>query len=449
MGFFKPNIERLMKRKKVLALVKILKNSARYDGYIRSGAARALGNFKESVVVEALIEALKDDNDYVRMPAARALGQIGDQEAVAALLPLFRDTSWWVRATAAEALDQLGWQPGLDETGARYWMWKKQWDTCSQIGLPAVAPLLEVIREDKDSEIRNAAVEALGKVSDPQAVDVLLQAIKGSYWRYWSGNPWVGKAVAQALGRIRNPQTLALLADLLKADYREVWQAAMEALEKIDDPLRIPLLIEALRTQHSLIDWARAPRDSLRIEDYWAFEKKAIQVLISMGRASPPGEVFIKAFKDPISSIRRATAEVLVGIGRPSVNVLLEVLQDSDEFIRQEAVKALGQIGDPETVAALRPALQDSAWRVSLEAVKALESIGHPSVNVLLEALQGSDKFVRAAAAKALGQIGDREAVAALLPALQDSDWSVREVVAGALDQLDWKPSHDEVGARY
>ncbi|MCS7209222.1 MAG: HEAT repeat domain-containing protein [Fimbriimonadales bacterium] len=70
--------------------------------------------------------------------------------------------------------------------------------------------------------------------------------------------------------------------------------------------------------------------------------------------------------------------------GKPAVPILAQALRDTENNIRCEAAKALGQIGDPQAVPAL------------------------------IEALQDVDRDVRRAAARALGQIGDSQAVPAL-----------------------------------
>jgi len=58
--------------------------------------------------IQALIEALKDENKYVRINAARALGKIGDAMAVPALNEAIKDENKYVRINAAKALGKIG-----------------------------------------------------------------------------------------------------------------------------------------------------------------------------------------------------------------------------------------------------------------------------------------------------------------------------------------------------
>ncbi len=76
---------------------------------MRWGAARVLGEMKDTGAVESLIAALNDDFMFVRKYAAQALGEIGDRRAVEPLLAALQDPSDEVRDNAAQALDLLGW----------------------------------------------------------------------------------------------------------------------------------------------------------------------------------------------------------------------------------------------------------------------------------------------------------------------------------------------------
>ena len=84
----------------------------------------------------------------------------------------------------------------------------------------------------------------------------------------------------------------------------------------------------------------------------------------------------------------------------------------------EDAVAALGEIGDPAAVEPLIAALADGA--------------DHQRPSRGLDALGG----VRRQAARALGLIGDARAVGPLVAALGDKDKRVGEAAAAALDQM-------------
>jgi HEAT repeat protein len=74
---------------------------------VREQAAFALGQFRATSAVPALVVALKDSAANVREQAAFALGQIRDPRAIDALTEALKDASADVRQQAAFALGQL------------------------------------------------------------------------------------------------------------------------------------------------------------------------------------------------------------------------------------------------------------------------------------------------------------------------------------------------------
>jgi hypothetical protein len=75
---------------------------------VRKNAAWALGGIGDPRAVEALEEALKDEDGHVRGRATSALGSIGDPIAVEALKEALKDEDEYVRNNAAWALGNIG-----------------------------------------------------------------------------------------------------------------------------------------------------------------------------------------------------------------------------------------------------------------------------------------------------------------------------------------------------
>lgn len=83
------------------------------DGWVRSGAAFALGVLGDERVVGPLVRALEDWHPHVRWSAVVALGKLGDERAVPALERV-RDTDSGeisgleeIRSTAAKAIQRV------------------------------------------------------------------------------------------------------------------------------------------------------------------------------------------------------------------------------------------------------------------------------------------------------------------------------------------------------
>jgi hypothetical protein len=202
--FGPPNVEKLKARGNVSGLIEAL--GYRKKPGVREAAARALGEIGDERAVEPLIAALKDevwsggkaaaealerigtpavdpliaalkDLDYsvYQTAIAEVLGRIGDAQAMKPLIAALRTKK--TRQAAVRALDGLGWQPDRSEAGAAYWIAKRDWDRCVEIGTLAVGPLIAALK-DEDRGIHQAAAEALAKIGDARAVDPLIAALK-------------------------------------------------------------------------------------------------------------------------------------------------------------------------------------------------------------------------------------------------------------------------------
>jgi len=112
-------------------------------------------------------------------------------------------------------------------------------------------------------------------------------------------------------------------------------------------------------------------------------------------------------------------------------------LEYENWFVRQSAVTALGEIGDPQAVQSLIKTLEDENWAVRQSAAIALGKIGDPqAVQSLIKALSDRNSRVRVSAAQSLVKIG-QPAVQPLIKALGDENWAVRQSAANALGKID------------
>jgi hypothetical protein len=159
MGLFgPPNIKELEAKADVVGLLKALRHK---KGSARTDAVPALGRLLERRVVSV-----------GRRIIFRALGKIGAQtedtalrERIVALLAaaLEKKEPDDVEQIIVDALDSAGWQPGTNETAAQYWIIRRQWYACVEIGKPAARPLLSALTP-ANADRRRAAVKALEQV---------------------------------------------------------------------------------------------------------------------------------------------------------------------------------------------------------------------------------------------------------------------------------------------
>lgn len=103
---------------------------------LKWNAAIALGNFKNSRAVDALINALTDKILYVREAAIQSLGEIGDERAAPHLISVLGDKSFAIKISAIKALGKIG-------------------------ASSAIPHLKQTADDDTDHYIRGAALEVL------------------------------------------------------------------------------------------------------------------------------------------------------------------------------------------------------------------------------------------------------------------------------------------------
>jgi HEAT repeat protein len=233
-------------------LIAALKNDA-YSG-VRWKAAEALSKIG-APAVEALIGALRHDDDDVRWKAAIALGEIGDSRAIEPLIILLCDEDRFVKSHAALAL------------GA--------------IGEPAVNPLLSALREG-DGNLRWGAAIALGKIRDPRAIEPLIQADKYENVRAESasslaamGKPALGPLlqflkfsdgperieVVAALGELHDTDAIQPLIQMLENADEDERKAIADALDAILIPTIEPLIRKLRDGPHQKNELTRSDND--------------------------------------------------------------------------------------------------------------------------------------------------------------------------------------------
>lgn len=136
----------------------------------------------------------------------------------------------------------------------------------------------------------------------------------------------------------------------------------------------------------------------------------------------------LKALGHKESDIRLQAVRVLGELGNPrAVEPLMASLEDSDRAVRAEAVRALQRLADPRAVEPLLAALEDSYNDVRAEAARALQQLADPRAIDPLLALMGRERgYVRMFAMRALGDLAGVASVAPILAALDAASFQGR-----------------------
>ncbi|WP_296782842.1 HEAT repeat domain-containing protein [uncultured Methanobrevibacter sp.] len=119
-----------------------------------------------------------------------------------------------------------------------------------------------------------------------------------------------------------------------------------------------------------------------------------------------------------------------------AVDPLIDALSSRKKQIRLNAATLLGAIGDPKAIPALVETLKDNNKLVRREASTSLSRMGEAAVDPLIETLNDDDWKVRGAAAWALGNIGDEKAIPELEKLLDDESGFVRQGAQSAINSI-------------
>jgi HEAT repeat protein len=145
---------------------------------------------------------------------------------------------------------------------------------------------------------------------------------------------------------------------------------------------------------------------------------------------------------DDVITCQKARRQLVV-MGHEVVPFLVKELGNEKYWVRWEAAKALGQIGDPAATAALIKALEDKEFDVRWLAAEGLINIGRKAVVPLLKALIANPKstWLRQGAHHVLHDMdrGDlNKVLRPVMVALEDVEPYVEVPVAArkALDSL-------------
>jgi HEAT repeat protein len=376
------------------------------DSGVCRAAVEALRSVQSAArlnATEDLTKLLHDENVGVVTAAVDALAAFRDKRAADPICALLDDPK--LRSKAAGALSALGDPRAVEPLRALF----KEKDVPTILALggkkdrDSVPDLIELLH-DNDKEVRQAAVQALGSIGDPRAAVPLIL--------------------------------------LLRTDS-DLTRTIAEALSNLKDPRAVEPMIAAVQPQNIVFkfnfrnDSPRAPSDNLLAWPLFNMGFVAIQPLA-------------KALSSDSAEVRGVAAWVLYNLliqgggvdyedMQPAIEPLAAALADSSPFVRRQAAKALGELGDtravPELIEAAK-ASEESAYRYSNDA-SVLSRIRDPnSIQPLIGLLTNPRPPARTTAARILGYMHEERAIDPLLSLLSDPSPPVRAAAALALGHL-------------
>ncbi len=288
---------------------------------VRAAAAAAFAQIESARALPYLLKALDDEDGWVRYFAARAIGRHGYSESLDALVRLAEaDPARQVRIAAVDALGRIGGPravavlAALAETTEPDLMGAAM-GALGHIGHPdALPPLLEALRS-ADQARRIKAIESLG-ARGGEGVAATLQWVAAA-----DADAWVAQAAIDALARLTTPEAIDALVTLTADAARRT--AAVAALAHLGERY-----IDAI---------------GLGIHHAQASVRRG--VVEALGRMKHPraSELLTQALDDREPSVRLAAVSALAQLGSRGAEKRLVMLAhaDADAGVRRAAQRAL------------------------------------------------------------------------------------------------------------
>ncbi len=342
---------------------------------IRAGALVAAGALREPSLGVMVAEAAREDR--LLREVIRTLSRLGP-EAGRELLGRMAELSLPARAAAAQSLLEM-----VD---------------------PSYVPALSALLEWAEDDLRAVAVKALGRTQSSEAVAPLVALLD---------EPALAGAAVRALGVLSGGCREAVLQALEEVMERQPTPAAVAAYAYAGGMAALPTLRRLARSAEPLL--RAAALDA------------AVEVDPAVGLELARG-----ALVDEAAPVRAAGARTVGRVGDASAGALLKrALQDEDMAVRLAAVEALGECGAAARIPELEDLVRHPDGALAGRAVRALARMGTLEPQVLREAARHEDAEVVKAALQA-GAVS-AEGVELAVELLSHSGWDVRAAAARVL----------------
>ncbi|MDE3084231.1 MAG: HEAT repeat domain-containing protein [Verrucomicrobiota bacterium] len=323
------------------------------DPSVRSLAATALGQLHDSRAIKPLIACMvelagknttdEENSNGVNLQdsVSNALANLGEP-AIKALLPYLQDKDIHVRQDAADVLSDLHYVPPDNEGKIPFFILRRSWDELVKLGAPAVAPLLDSLK-DEDADMRQGAAQALGQLNDKRAVKPLITCLQDESIE-------VKQNAARALGLLGDKRAVEPLIKVFNDEIGEVKKSAAEALGLLGDSQAIAPLLTGLTDEDSELRQTCA---------------QALQKLNYKPAKVEDNVAYLIALKSWDEAAK---------LGPPAYEPLVACLSDMNTDVKESAIEALGHLGDKRAIEPLSKALPD--WNLNAALVSALEQLG-------------------------------------------------------------------------
>lgn|GEM_PF-1341026 len=394
---------------------------------------QSLGMLKDGAALPHLIRMVKYGRDCLN-EIIDAFAGIGDPDAIDTLFTLLEDRDESIRAKADSALAALV-PLARNSVQARFAISRKDWKCAAALGSDALEPLINALKSGA-REDRRDLIKVLGEIGDGRAAEPLFTQVKDA-------DQEVRDAALQSLGKIihlSSPEVQACHAVLTNN-----WDLAATFGAAATEPL-----LQALREDVNCreADETLKKTGALSVREVYLrylVARRSWNEVIAEG-ASAFEALFEAVKKDPHNE---SALDIMKQIAADNIDLLSPAFE-KDAAVKAAAAGVLAKIGSP---AALKKLTELTKKEYHLPVKKAMvEALGDlgsvSSIDLLVQILMQSSHYsagsaevneVRIAAAKALGKITDPGALDALVQVLLDKGQpgEIRKAIIHIMGSMD------------
>ncbi|AMV18601.1 HEAT repeat domain-containing protein [Planctomyces sp. SH-PL14] len=313
----------------------------------------------------------------------------------------------------------------------------------------SIVPHMAQLSEPAEPEaVRFVAFEALGRLQSVRAIPALSAGLK-------EGNKLIQRVAAEGLAYIRSKKVIRPLIEALQNPDELVRIHASAGLRDNPDPKSAKFLVRSLRDKsldvrkNIVASMGLCGDESVvgSLKKFLVDPSREMVVVASeaIGRLGQNSAVptLVKMLEEETASgedkalIQRIFKALQVLKDRRSLVPLIGYLESTDPMIRRRAVEALGPIQDASARRALENALRsDRADEVRAAAALALGEQGQKHAIPALEAALSGSERVRINALQAIGLLQEKTSVPKVLTLLSDPGFRVRQAAANCLGAI-------------
>jgi HEAT repeat protein len=309
-------------------------------------------------------------------------------------------------------------------------------------GPSGLSVVLGVYEKEKSPEKRAAMLAGMSGVSHPKVIAALVRALRFGDWRE--------RGVALAGLSFHKDSALPMLKQLAQSSDKRDRLAVIEALNAINTPNALKLLLQMARSE---------PDEQIRCEALLALSnygvKEAIPLLADLVQKGEPttastaaigltryGEEGRKVLRRLLNSERRETrlaaAKALATLNDPAaIETLKQQANTADIPQRITVLQLMARAGDEKALRELIGFLSHDEPVVRLRARLSIYAVGKQAIPLLIQTLDSPDNKLRAESALILGALNADVAREKLASLLKDPDPQVREAAQMALSRLE------------